>query len=112
VSNHRETERVLQESSWGQGDLIRIEWPEDESGPKFGVVINADCDLEHGKTDDVFAFLPIYTFKAYLSLFWVNGHIQEVTKSATQASLGLADDSDDAALHAWLRTSDAASVSA
>ncbi|WP_439541222.1 hypothetical protein [Hyphomicrobium sp.] len=73
-------------------------------------MINADCDLAHQKTDGVVAFLPIYSFHDYLSQFWAPGHIQEVVDHATQAVLKLADDSDAAVLHAWLKSSGAEAV--
>lgn len=106
----RETERVPQENPWGQGDVVRVEWPDGETGPQFGAVINADCDLEHGKIDGVIAFLPIYRFHDYLAEFWAKGHNREVCRSASQAALKLAGDSDEAALHTWLSTTEATAV--
>jgi len=39
------------------------------------VVINADCDLAHGKVDGVLALLPIFSFHSYLEAFWVKSHL-------------------------------------
>lgn len=101
----RETERVVQQNPRGQGDIIKIEWPEGEKGPRLGVVINADCDLANGKTDGIVAFLPIYPFHDYLSQFWAPSYIQEIITAATQNVLKLAGDTDRAGLHTWVRTS-------
>jgi hypothetical protein len=101
----RETERVPQQNPRSQGDIIRIEWPEGDLGPNLGVVINADCDLAHAKTDGFIAFLPVYSFHDYLSQFWALGHAQEVMDSATSAVLELVSDSDAASLLAWLKAS-------
>ncbi|MEQ1497251.1 MAG: hypothetical protein ABL914_01200 [Novosphingobium sp.] len=104
VKGAQETELVTQQDPLSQGDIIRIEWPGHMVGPELGVVINADCDIAHCKTDGVIAFLPLYHFREYLSEFWVANHIQEVIDSATRTVLRLANDEDPAALHAWLST--------
>lgn len=100
-----ETERVLQREPRRQGDIIKLEWPAGLSGPPLGIVINADCDLAHGKTDGVIAFVPIYPFRDYLAEFWATGHVDEVCNAATRGILKLAADDDPEALHGWLRSS-------
>jgi hypothetical protein len=101
----REAERVPQHDPRSQGDIIRIEWPEGKSGPNLGVVINADCDLAHAKTDGVIAFLPVYSFHDYLSQFWASGHAQEVMKSAIIEVLKMVKDKDASGLITWLKES-------
>lgn len=85
-----------------QGDIFRFEWPEGQSGPKLGVIVNADCDLAHGKIDGVVAFAPIYSFGDYLADFWAPGHISGVAEVAANAALKIVGDADGDALRAWL----------
>ncbi|GAP23394.1 hypothetical protein GLF_0276 [Gluconobacter frateurii NBRC 101659] len=100
----RETERVPQEDARRQGDIIKFEWPEGTEGPPLGILINADCDLEHGKTDGVVAFVPMYSFKEYLEKFWVSGHIEEIIKSCTNNILKSLNSNtiDNGLLYSWL----------
>lgn len=107
---HSETERVPHQQSVGQGDIVRLEWPERDSGPKLGVIINADCDLANRKTDGIVAILPIYPFDDYLAQFWAPGHVAEVNAQATKSILDLISDEDGSALHDWLRDTDANQV--
>lgn len=66
-----------------QGDIIKLD---DFSNldHELGTVINADCDLNHGKIDGVIAYLPIYSFDAYLRQFWVGDFIQAEVMNARQ----------------------------
>lgn len=105
-----ETERTSQKNPRSQGDIIRLEWPASFSGPPLGIVINADCDLTHGKTDGVIAFIPIYPFREYLAEFWAPGHVSETSVTATRAILKLAGDNDAEALHSWLQISEPGDV--
>jgi hypothetical protein len=97
-----ETEHVSQHDPLSQGDIVEIEWPSHTAGPQLGVVINADCDISHRKTDGVISFLPLYHFQQYLSEFWAATHIQEVKDSAANAVLKLANDKDRAYLCTWV----------
>lgn len=101
---HKETERVPHLEPRGQGDIIRLEWPDGVSGPPLGIVLNADCDLAHGKTDGVIAYVPIYPFREYLANFWAAGHITEISNNATQAILKLTGDKEPGSLHSWLKS--------
>lgn len=105
VQAHCETERIPQHHPRGQGDIIKIEWPDGEVGPGLGLVINADCDLAHSKTDGVITFLPIYSFKDYLANFWAKSHIEEVISTATDCVMKISEDKDGSTLHEWLRSS-------
>lgn len=73
-----ETEKAEPSAPIRQGDILKVECPSSETSPKLGVVINADCDLAHGKTDGVIAYLPIYSFEEYLELFWIPSFMKEV----------------------------------
>lgn len=105
MGNHKETERASHQEPRGQGDIIRLEWPDGLEGPPLGIVLNADCDLAHGKTDGVIAYVPIYPFRDYLANFWAAGHVAEIAGVATQAVLKLTGDSEPDALHSWLQSS-------
>jgi hypothetical protein len=96
-----ETERAHPQDELGQGDIIALEYPEGKTGPELGVVINADCDLANGKTDGTIAYLPIFSFRQYLDLFWAPGHltttvaesehrIVEITKAGSSGADDLA----------------------
>ena len=54
-----------------QGDILELS-PHDRqtNDHSIGIVINADCDLAHGKLDGVVAYLPVYTLQQYTELFW------------------------------------------
>jgi hypothetical protein len=103
LKSQTETERVAQKEPWAQGDIVQIEWPEGSTGPALGIVMNADCDLAHGRTDGVFAIVPVYPFSDYLAKFWAPGHIDDMIASATRSALEVIEDDDTAALHTWLR---------
>lgn len=101
----RETERAPQGGPLCQGDIIKVDWPSTTQGPRIGVLINADCDLAHRKTDGVVAYLPVYTFREYISQFWAPKYIIDSIKSYTNSVLKIVKDNDVDALHVWLRTS-------
>lgn len=69
-----ESFRCSDQSPIRQGDIFVFDGP-DRSAPEYGVVINADCDLAHGKIDGVIAFLPVYPFRSYLERFWLPSHL-------------------------------------
>lgn len=100
----RETERAPAGDERSQGDIIRIEHANDGDEPGLGVIINADCDLAHGRLDGVVTYLPLYTFRQYLTLFWAPGHVSEVLHAATRKVLELAGDeaAEADALHGWI----------
>jgi hypothetical protein len=77
----RETETSIPEDAFHQGDILKIEFfGVSHPTPDLGVVINADCDLAHRKTDGVISYLPIYRFRTYLESFWAAGHVDEVRR--------------------------------
>lgn len=87
----KETERVERDDDLRQGDILRLEYPDGQPQVAgLGVVINADCDLAHGKTDGVIAYLPVYTFREYLERFWAPGFINSATSAAALKVLELA----------------------
>ena len=54
----------------GQGDIFAL--PYASRPPLLAVLINADCDLAHGKTDGILSLLPVYTLREYVSHFWLS----------------------------------------
>ena len=94
-----ETEHAPAQDARRQGDIIQLEYPEGETGPSLGLVINADCDLANGKTDGTIAYLPIFNFREYLTLFWVPSHLRstaitaenEIVKMTNAGSNGVGD---------------------
>lgn len=104
---YRETERTNPTDESRQGDIIRIEYSDgSHSGPSLGVIINADCDLMHNKTDGVIAYLPVYTFREYLSEFWAPVFLQTVQNASTLKIVEVANDDENVAatLHDWIRS--------
>lgn len=90
MSIDSETRKVAPNEDLRQGDILEIEDPEsDRMAPRLGVIINADCDLAHGKTDGMIAFLPVYTFRNYLEIFCIPGLLADATKAATAKVLEL-----------------------
>lgn len=111
----RETEKVGPQDQCRQGDIFRIEYPNDPAaGPSLGLVINADCDLANEKTDGAIAYLPIYTFREYLDNFWAGTYLNEVAHFATQKVLEIvqAEDSEADDLQKWLLSTSAENVMA
>jgi len=105
-----ETQYISSDAPFGQGDIIQL--PERPHPPHFGVVINADCDLLHQKTDGVCSYLPIYTFYEYLIEFWIGRFLESQKKQiATQITNALKQpDSDLEYLVQWLESDDFASL--
>lgn len=106
MGSTQETERTLASDPRSQGDIIAIESEKDQSHPRLGVVINADCDLAHERLDGVITYLPIYTFKEYVENFWAPDHVEERKSSATAAILQLIGDEEAEAisLSTWLNS--------
>lgn len=100
----RETERAPAGDERSQGDIIRIEHADGTDEPGLGVIINADCDLAHGRLDGVVAYLPLYTFRQYLTMFWAPGHVSDVLNAATRKVLDLSGDgaAEADALQNWI----------
>ena len=69
-----ETEYISSDAPFGQGDIIQL--GKRPRPPHLGVVINADCDLLHHKTDGVCSYLPIYSFEEYLLEFWIDQFLE------------------------------------
>ena len=81
----RETERTRAVDEFRQGDIIRIEEGNAGDSPSnLGVIINADCDLVHGKHDGVIAYLPVYPFQKYVERFWAPKYVEGVRHSASE----------------------------
>lgn len=64
------------DSPFRQGDIIKIESSSGNADThidyyKYGVIINADCDLAHKKNDGAVAFLPIFNTREYFSSEWL-----------------------------------------
>lgn len=96
VAQIRETERVRPVDELGQGDIIRIDNSSHIAlAPRLGIVINADCDLAHGKTDGTIAYLPVYTFREYLEHFWAQAHVDEIRRAATMRVLEILGDGEE-----------------
>lgn len=74
----RETEKVSSDADFQQGDILKIEHGNCHDPHRMGVIINADCDLLHNKTDGVIAYLPIYSFTEYLKYFWAPKYISSI----------------------------------
>ena len=68
------------DSPFRQGDIIRIESSSGNADThidyyKYGIIINADCDLAHKKNDGTVAFLPIFNTREYFSSEWLPLHL-------------------------------------
>lgn len=107
----RETEKADSSTELRQGDILRIEHSQSGHLPDMGVIINADCDLAHNKTDGVIAYLPIYPFPTFLEHFWIPAYLSNVRTDSTKQVLDLLDlreeeqPSEYENLHSWLATS-------
>lgn len=80
----------------------------------MGLVINADCDLANEKTDGVVAYLPIYSFRDFLSRFWAPAYLNEIAGNSTKKILDIikADETEAENLRTWLLSSPADMVMA
>jgi len=102
-----ETERAAPDDELKQGDILRVECADGKlQVPGLGVVINADCDLAHNKTDGVLAYLAVYTFRDYLDAFWAPAHIEQIKANLTAKILEAVCDTDASAanLHEMVRS--------
>ncbi len=107
-----ETVRPLHNVELRQGDILSFE-PK-EGPPRYGVIINADCDLSNSKHDGVIAYLPMYEFAEYLQIFWAPRFVEEQIASKRKQ---LADKFDVSSseiedLISWLRLEAAEIVAA
>ena len=101
----QETERVKPGDDFRQGDILRLEdGPDRLRLSELGIIINADCDLVHGKLDGVIAYLPVYPFHTYLARFWAPSYVDELRRThleRVKAICNLDDREADELLH-WL----------
>ena len=109
-----ETERPSIQTPLRQGDIIKLEG--DKQGPTasdLGVIINADCDLAHNKTDGVIAYLPIYRFKSYLENFWAGDHVDDLREALFKQVQRICalEDGDKDNLERWIVISDPNEIS-
>lgn len=84
MATNVETERPYLTDKLGQGDILKIEYSREQTGPALGVVINADCDLANGKTDGTVAYLPIYSFREYLAQFFIPAYLERIATESTR----------------------------
>jgi len=109
----RETERAAPKDPILQGDIVEIldslGLPAD---PPYGIVINADCDLAHCKTDGVISYVPAYPFTQYFLKFWLPSFIEtrrrELLKSIVDVCAVCANQHSE--LELWIRDEDPADI--
>lgn len=108
----RETEHPAPDDELRQGDILRT--PGSGDHPGLGVVINADCDLAQGKTDGVIAYLPIYSFRNYIKVFWAATFAKSQRREQLIKVLSLCklEDSEGDGLLEWLAVEDSEAVAA
>jgi hypothetical protein len=76
-----EFEKVDDASQINQGDVF--EWMDDnKTRPwrNYGIVVTADCDLEHKKTDGLVSFVPALIAEDYLWHFWKEKRLASTRK--------------------------------
>lgn len=109
MSDQNETRRIFDDRDLGQGDILALDgFGDAPSSPAYGIVINADCDLAHGKTDGVIAILPVYTFERYLEAFWIPSHLATELEKSVQSALKMCglSEAEGEALVLWLKEVD------
>jgi len=106
-----ETQHVPIGAPFAQGDIILL--PERACPPHLGVIINADCDLHHDKTDGVCSYLPIYTFSEYIEHFWLPNKLEEFRRQSLFNILQAIKQpkSSLSSLEAWLDSADHTALS-
>lgn len=81
----QETEHCPAQEPLRQGDIVKLDSDaESHYGFSLAAIINADCDMAHGKHDGVIAILPIYRFTEYLQKFWLSTYTENQIKTATR----------------------------
>jgi hypothetical protein len=102
-----ETQRVEPAEELRQGDILQLQRSYGgDDYPALGVIINADCDLAHGKLDGVISYLPIYSFREFFSRFYAPAAVR-AEKNNTITFLKEAFELDDTEcdnLEQWLRS--------
>lgn len=101
-----ETEKPNPTDPMQQGDIIRLEYEiAQQDGPELGVIINADCDLAHGKLDGVIVYLPMYAFHTFLERFWAPSFIEGQRQSLVEriSNLCSLNKNDASDLLSWLQ---------
>lgn len=105
-----ETVTLSEKDALGQGDILRLIG--NETPPRLGVIINADCDLAWGRTDGVISYLPIYSMKEYLAEFWMMDFLSGQKKQFVSDILSICSfpSTDSEALLRWLHDDDKSDV--
>jgi hypothetical protein len=95
-----ETEQAPVFSKFRQGDILKLYRT---SHANFGVIINADCDLANDKNDGHIAYLPLFTFKDFITRYWFKDEIKNITKQIENSlSRFLKTNSEVQELKIWL----------
>lgn len=102
----------MAQEPWRQGDILFIESVQNDPLPLMGLIINADCDLANEKTDGVIAYLPIYSFREYLEIFWTPKYLNTYAETTIKKILTLikADDTEADNLLSWISHSEAENI--
>jgi hypothetical protein len=61
-----------------QGDVLRSVAPRDDLFAAMGIVITADCDIEHEKHNGLLTFVPLLRLEDYLSRFYLPKRIEKL----------------------------------
>lgn len=113
MANIRETEPAPLAEEFKQGDILRfIDRDDGSSYPRWGVIINADCDLAHCRIDGVVSYLPMYPFKDYLTQFWIPTYLNNRKTELAQQLCAVCDlpvDSSEEFIQ-WLREEEFSTV--
>lgn len=104
-----ETELPAPDDQLRQGDILRTPVSRGGNGPShFGAIINADCDLTHGKTDGVISYLPVYSFRTYVEEFWAPIFAEDRRKEILRNIRTICDlkEEEEIQILNWLNTDD------
>lgn len=91
-------------SDFSQGDIIKIFGATD---PKhhLGIIINADCDLAQKKNDGIVSYLPVYSLRDYVTIFWSEGFLRGKISAAINRIMEVKSlpNEDRARLENWIK---------
>lgn len=108
-----ETEKPKLNEIFIQGDIVRLcDRNESPIDPNYGVILNADCDLAHGKFDNFIALLPIYSIKKYFDKFLLPNYLIQIKENyyGELSSILSLSDSEISDLRDWLKSEDQESI--
>jgi hypothetical protein len=70
-----------------QGDILRWDRRDGTVWTEYGVVVTADCDLEHNKMRNWVSYVPLVRFESYVSDVWGPDYVEKKVSKILESAV-------------------------